>query len=135
MVGDMGWRDYAIDVDLTVACQGGYPIILLIHSQDPGNGMQLHIDCCSTKWILYKNGNSQVIAESEIGVPFCCGGTCWENSHVRIEAKDDLYTMYLNGVRMLQVYDDTYQYGRAGVGTVCSHDCVKFDNFEVSEMP
>ena len=135
MVGDIGWRDYAIDVDVTVACQAGYPIVIAVHSLDPGNGVQMHIDCCDIEWLLYYNGESQVIAETDEGIPKCCGGLCWETSHIRIEAQENLYTMYLNGARMLQVYDDTYQYGRAGVGMECSNNCARFDNFEVSELP
>ncbi|MCL5986948.1 MAG: hypothetical protein M1371_10375 [Actinobacteria bacterium] len=123
MVGNLGWRDYKVDVDISVLCQGGYPIILLIRSLDPGNGMQMHIDCCYTRWLLYKNGTGTVIAEIDKGIPYECGTDNWTTSHVQIEATGSQYSMFLNGARILQVEDSTYSYGKSGVGLQCPFDC------------
>jgi hypothetical protein len=135
MVGDQGWQDYSVDVDVSVLCQAGYPIILLIRSLDPGNGMQMEINCCSTKWLLYKNGTSTMIAEIKKGIPYECGTDNWKTSHIRIEAQGSFYTMYLNGANILQVQDNTYSYGRSGIGLQHYTDCPRFDNFKVSNLP
>jgi hypothetical protein len=144
LVGNIGWRDYAVDVDVTSSCQAGYPITVLVRSVDAGNGIQMQVTCCSVKWTLYEYGNSHTIASKEgVGVELLgrCFGDCsssWHTTHVRVEARGDFYSVYLDGVRMLDVQDGTFQYGKTGIGLSCPPGegcCPRFDDFQVSALP
>ena len=84
---------------------------------------------------LYSNGDSRLIAHSDIGVTGVPGGGRYNSAHhLQIDANQDIFIVYINGVKLLQVQDDSLENGRVGFGYEYSGD-VWFDNFDIYELP
>jgi len=134
MVGDPGWQDYAVEVDVVVRCISGYPVAVLLRSSGPGEGMRFQFDCCDMEWIISRSGQSSTIAVSDMDFPKVCGFTSWKTSRLRLEADGNMYSAYLNGELIVRVQDDTFAAGRVGLGTTYSSAVVRFDNLLVASV-
>jgi hypothetical protein len=133
MVGDPGWRDYAVEVDLTVDCITGYPTAILLRSSGPGEGIRFEFDCCRMEWIVWHDGQSKSIATADRGLPYKCH--YWTTSRLRLEAEGNTYSAYLDGMLVVRVQDDSFAAGRAGLGTTHDSNIVRFDNFLIAPLP
>ena len=139
LIGDKSWKNYAIDVDVSSLCQTGYPVVLLLNSVDIGNGMQMEVNCCEIKWVLYENGESTIIANERTGIDFSggCGFNNWIENHIRVETENNFYRVFVDGVKLLDVQDNTYDRGKSGIGLQCppaEGTCPRFDNFNIEPL-
>lgn len=136
MVGDLGWQDYVVQVDVALRCYGANPkIAVLLRSKDQRDGMQFLADPYRIRWNLYRGGQSKEIGMSDRGIPYdsnCMGSLV--KSHLRFEVKGSVYTAYLNDTLVSRVQDGTFATGRVGLGTPASTNYVRFDNFIVSSL-
>lgn len=135
LVGDPAWRDYAVDVDVWSE-DWFYPVQIIVRAQQ-GGYIALQTNIHDTEFILYASGDSHIIAHSDVGVDDSGGGRYKWNYHIRVEANGDLYTVYLDGTRLLQVQDATFNSGHAGLAfeTASYMDSTWFDNFQVAALP
>lgn len=135
IVGDPGWEDYVVEVDVLSRCIAGYATGIFVRRTSPGNGLLFRFHCCDMKWILQQNGKSTTIAHVDDGIrSHGCGNMTWGSTHVKLEAKGNTYSTYVNGKLVNRVQDDTMSRGRVGLGTTRSSDRVRFDNFVVTAI-
>jgi hypothetical protein len=134
MVGDPGWRDYAVEVDVTAkAIHSGDAIAILLRSKGPNDGMRFDIDGFNSKWVLYKEGQSTDLSESQGQLAYTHGQ--WYTTNLRVEAKGDMYSAYLNGERIMRIQDNSLASGQVGLATAYSSNEIRFDNFIVEPVP
>lgn len=131
-VGDEGWTDYAVDVDVW-SRNSNYPVQIIVRAKSDSY-MAVELDNSQTLWILVDKGNARVIARSEDG-GLNDHTSEWNDNHVRVEVQGDMYTVYSDGIRLLQVYDSTLSVGRTGLGFLPPDRPPHFDNFQVTELP
>jgi len=63
------------------------------------------------------------------------GWRSWQQNHLRIEVKGNIYTAYSDGTKLLQVQDPSFENGRVGLAFKYSaQDTTRFDNFRVTEL-
>jgi len=130
-VGDIGWTDYAVDVDVFYLTWE-YPVRIIVRAQD-GSYMALETGSFDTDWILFSEGDSRVIAHSNQGGLTMRGG--WHKNHLRIEVKGTIYTAYSDGTMLLRVQDTSLGNGRVGLAFKYKRENTpRFDNFLVAEL-
>lgn len=132
MVGDPGWQDYGIEVDVAGRHLGTTKAIaFFVRTEDLNSGMRFDIDPWSARWVLHQDGAVTEIAKSEGRLPY--GSTSkWVVSRLKVEVQGTMYSVYLNGQLVSRIQDDTFASGRVGLATYRSSDKVRFDNFVVT---
>ena len=135
LVGDEGWTDYAVDVDVREDRLGCGDKVRIIVRAYRGSYMALDVNDCNTDWILVSEGGERPVAHSDQGG--IIGRVYeWHTTHLRVEAKGDTYTAYANGNLLLRVQDGTLGYGRAGIGVQTGYKEIPlFDSFRVAALP
>ena len=134
-IGDPQWSNYTVEVDAWME-DWVKPVHIIVRAEDDGY-MAFQISIKGTDLYLYSDGESRVIAHSDIGMYDVPGdGRYGKSFHIQIDVNEDIYTAYVNGIQTLQVQDGTRSQGRIGLG----HDIpifrdVWFDNFEINELP
>lgn len=132
LVGDTGWIDYAVDVDV-IYYFSFRPLRIVVRAQD-ASYMALETDDGDTDWITVSDGTSRVIAHSGEGALIHGGG--WNQTHLRIEVQGSIYTAYADGVMLLRVQDGTLAGGRVGLGIRNdSENTPRFEDFRVTALP
>lgn len=132
-VGDVGWTDYAVDVDVFYYGEQGYflPVRIIVRAQD-GSYMALETGLSDTDWILVSEDGPRVIAHSDQGRLSHYG---WNKIHLKIEVKGTIYTAYSDGTMLLRVQDATFESGRVGLAfRYPIENTPRFDNFVVTEL-
>ncbi|MFC2054776.1 LuxR C-terminal-related transcriptional regulator [Chloroflexota bacterium] len=132
-IGDEQWSNYTVEVD--VFMDDWYtPALIIVRSQDNGYLVfKIHIH--GTDLFLYSDGDSMKIAHSDTGVMDIPGGWRYDKIYrIQIDANQDIFTAYINGVKTLQVQDDTLTNGRVALGHGGPQE-IWFDNFEINELP
>jgi hypothetical protein len=131
LVGDDNWKDYAVDVDV-IYNDWNTPDVRIIVRAVGNSYMAFQTHCCDSIWLLVSDGQAREIATSNNGG---LRGGLSGSSHLRVEAKGNLYTAYSEGNRLLMVQDDTLSAGRAGLSVVNdSYRWRRFDNFKVTAL-
>ena len=130
LVGDERWTDYALDVDVRFLWTS--PIRLIVRASRSGY-VAIEVDCCDINLLLVANGESGTFAHSdESGLR---GGAGWDENHFRVEVRDDIFTVYRDGTRLIQAQDPTLRSGRVGVAFLNPNTYMpRFDNVHVSRL-
>jgi len=128
LVGSESWRDIAIDVDV-ITDDWNYPVRIIVRAYQ-GSYLIMETNCCSTYFILIDNGTETTIAESDAGG--LTGSIYLHTNNIRIEALNNIYTVYVDGVKLLTVQDNTLPTGRVGLGLDYE---ARYDNFLVESIP
>ena len=111
-----------------------YPVQILVRVQDSGF-LAIEMDIGGIDWILYEDGNETLIAQSDTGIDRVSGGSRFDSVyHIRIDAKDDIFSVYIDGIRVLQVQDSTFGWGRIGFAYRTPYESTWFDNFRVEPI-
>lgn len=127
-IGDPGWSNYAVDVDVWIPCD---PVQVLVRVNDDGY-LAFELNIAGTSWRLFSGGNEQILATNSNGHSRL--GSVY---HLRIESDQDIFTAYLDGLKVHQLQDAAFSQGRAGLAfrTHGTCDTTWFDNFVVTELP
>ncbi|MDH3943343.1 MAG: sigma-70 region 4 domain-containing protein [Anaerolineae bacterium] len=134
LTGDLGWQNYSIDVDVW-ADDWFYPVQIIVRAQDSGY-LAMEINIHNTDFILFSDGVYTTIAHSDTGIDdHLEGGRYKRVYHLRVVADQDIFSVYVDGMRILQVQDTTYGWGRVGVAFRTFYDPTWFDNFTVTAIP
>lgn len=133
LVGDTGWVDYAIDVDVVFQLTT-YPIRIIVRELD-GSYMALETGCRNTYWILAGEAGSQAVAHSPKGA-LRYDRDLWSRRHLRIEVKGDVYSAYVDGVPLLTAETAVLTVGRVGLAVNCPNESMpRFEDLRIVEMP
>lgn len=134
LTGDPGWQNYSIDVDVW-ADDWLYPVQIIVRAQDSGY-LAMEINIHNTDFILFSDGVFTTIAHSDTGIDdHLEGGRYKRVYHLRVVADEDIFSVYVDGMRILQVQDTTFGWGRVGVAFRTFYDPTWFDNFTVTAIP
>lgn len=134
VMGDPGWQDYSIEVDVAGRGLGTTKAIaFLVRTKDLNTGMRFYIDPWSAWWALHQDGTAREIAKSEGRLPYGMTNK-WVISRLKVEVEGTIYSVYLNGQLISRIQDDTFASGRVGLATYRSSDEVRFDNFLVTAI-
>ena len=132
LVGNTGWADYAIDVDVVFQLST-YPIRIVVRALD-GSYMALETDCCNTYWILGSKAGSRPVAHSARGA-LTYDGDRWSKRHLRIEVRGDAYSAYVDDVPLLATQMRALDRGRVGLGLNCPIESMpRFEDLRIAEL-
>jgi hypothetical protein len=135
LVGDVGWTNYAVDVDVFFHSATGKanPIRIIVRAQDTLY-MAFVADCVDADWLLISEEEPRVVAHSD-QAGLTCKVHYWRQTHLRVEVRDTIYAAYKDGTLLLQVQDDTFTSGRVGLASKYRlENTTRFDNFRVTEL-
>jgi len=136
LVGDVGWTDYAVDVDVFFhgATGKANPIRIIVRAQGTSY-MALTADCLDADWFLISEGESHMIGHKDQAGLNCYHVHDWNQTHLRVEVRDAIYAAYKDGTLLLRVQDNTFTSGRVGLASKYRHEnTTRFDNFRVTEL-
>jgi hypothetical protein len=125
------WTDFTLQVDVLTRCPRGFPIAVILRAPVFGDGIYFETNCCGSRFLLYNNGSSTQIAASDQGIPNNCGTSNWARAQLRLEANGNLFSAFIDDVRILTVQDSTFVQGEIALGTTLSSNDFRFENFEI----
>jgi DNA-binding CsgD family transcriptional regulator len=128
LVGSEAWRDIVINVD-AITNDWNYPMRVIVRAYQ-GKYLVMETDCCGIRFILNVDGEERIIAESD--ARGLTGSIDWHTNHIRIEASSGIYTLFIDGVKLLTVQDNTFESGRVGLSL--DYENSRFDNFSVQQL-
>ena len=133
LVGDVGWTDYRIDVDVEYF-KDYEPMGIVVRAQN-GSHIAFETDAFDSEWILVTEGTSRVIAHGDKGGLRRMFGEDKFVSHLTIEVDGSIYTAYSAGSILLQVQDTSFSSGRVGLAFYYPFDdTTRFDDFQVAAL-
>jgi len=128
-VGDPNWGNYAVDVDV-ISTDPYMTIGILVRASDDGEIQFLTSQVWESEMRYLLQGKKRTIAESSEAPP-----PGEKPYHIRVEAKGDCITAYINGKKILSVIDSRFKRGRVGLACGCRDaSCHFFDNFKVTPL-
>ncbi len=128
LVGSEAWRDIVINVD-AITNNWNYSMRVIVRAYQ-GKYLVMETDCCGIRFILNVDGEERIIAESD--ARGLTGSIDWHTNHIRIEASNGIYTLFIDGVKLLTVQDNTFESGRVGLSL--DYENSRFDNFSVQQL-
>jgi hypothetical protein len=127
LVGDVAWTNYVVEAEI-IASDAKVEIIVRANN----NGyMTFRITYGNSYWVLYSQGNEQIIATSTSGHSSFSGA----RHTYRLEANSDIYSISIDGNLLTQVQDGTFKNGRAGLAYFTSPYTALIEKFRVEELP
>lgn len=137
-IGDAGWKNYTVDVDIYSYQRSAIRILLRYQ-----NGSYIALETggrqssIGSSWILSNQGSSTVIAFNNAG-GLNGGWAKYLQTHIQIEVKDSIYSAYSDGELLLRVQDSAFTSGGVGLAIQdysVDNNTTRFDNFEVTPLP
>ncbi len=128
LVGGEEWRDVVINVD-AITDNWNYSMRVIVRAYQ-GQYLVMDTNCCGSRFILIVDGQETVIGESE--ARGLTGSIDWHTNHIRIEARNGIYILFIDGVKLLTVQDNTFESGRVGLSL--DYENSRFDNFSVQQL-
>ena len=111
-VGDASWVDYAVELDADFRPAQWDPVEVYIRAQDDRNKVTLRLERAGSypQLAIVKDGESVVLGKAQEYLT--------DEDRVRLEAKGDLYTAYVNGKKYVSAHDPNFLQGQGGPGSV-----------------
>lgn len=129
LVGDIKWKDYAIEVDvIPVINRSDFSVIF--RALNNRNFYLAHFDMrgvspAQFNWYILRDGKfSDKIAQIE------CTFALDQANRIRVEVRSDFFVVFLNGKEISTFQDASNSSGRVGL-RLLGKEQVRFDNFKV----
>ena len=132
--GEPTAKNYAIDVDFDAGSRGMLsrrPIAIIMNAQDVNNMITFELELDYSTLKLRKNGRWVDLID---GYRMYGHLPSDYRGHLRVEVRDNFFTVYIDGELWLSMNDNTFSGGRVGVGMSCADKCPGFDDFRVTEL-
>jgi|GEM_PF-3886731 len=132
LVGDLGWKNYTINFDVTSSEMkfSSYLAAIILRYRDEQNYVEFVVNCDSsidksyTAWIYFENGVKNIDSQKSL---LC------KPYHVKIEVDGSIYSAYLDNNLESSFSNNGYASGLVGIlsGDNGGNGVAAFDNFIV----
>ena len=142
VVGDIGWRDYAVEADVSGLYFSDWFVsqdsmaAILVRMQDDGRGVGLMIGEQFLDWEILEGGSWTVVSGTRVG------GYGEGGAHIKIEVRGNVFAAYVDGKMITSFSDVRFPSGKVGVWLQSSprldasdwRAVPKIDNFKVTKL-
>ena len=145
VVGETEWRDYAIESDVSGLYNGdayteweaaSSRAAILLRIQDDGRAVGLVVGEEFVQWAILADDSWTVVPGTRVQ------GYGEEGTRIKVEAKGNVYTAYVDGKMITSFSDDRFPKGKAGLWLKSSQyldpsewkAVPKIDNFKVTKL-
>jgi len=146
VVGDSGWRDYAVEADVSGLDTGhdyyGYGdrqssmAAILVRMQNNGSAVGLMVDERFLDWEILEGDSWTVVPGTRVD------GYGEEGAHIKVEVRGNIFAAYVDSKVITSFSDDRFPSGKIGLwlqssGVLDASDwraVPKIDNFKVTKL-
>lgn len=145
VVGDSGWRDYAVEADVSglhTSRDYGWGdsrssmAAILVRVQNDGSAVRLVVDERFLDWEILEGDSWTVVPGTRVQ------GYGQKGTHIKVEARGNVFAAYVDGKMITSFSDDRFPSGKVGLwlqssGILDASDwraVPKIDNFKVTKL-